>query len=767
MAKTYINQFVTKYKKSKFFRQMLFCFFAIICFISFLFTFLLSSMLNKSYKDDSIQMNLNQVIHEQSVSNALLSDIFTYSHSVVLEDYDVISLLYGTEFKQSDALNGMSVINRFMQSSEYIHSINLINFNTNSVLTNVTRMPIDEFYDQELISYIKSLKTNSPVVVYLPHTIEIYQASFSRLQENIDVWSLIIGTNNAGALVINIDQAAFCDLIDLSTINTGSSSFLLNKMDQVLDSNDYTYFKQSFPYSKLGTYIRNLSSKSGYFDYLINNKKYTVYYAKESNIGLISIKLVPYTLLDTTNGLLISSLLISLVFLLVTLLIGIAVSLILYKPVNQFMDTFSEPVTSPTHFDDEFKYVTNIYNTILRQNKNLEHSVHAYKLHKENFCFYKLLTASNTLAPDEYTELVLQFDKQNYKVFVIAIDDSTYTLINDYSLLTYIITNVADELLTSLFTLKSIELSGSKLAYILNFNELDDLVLLNKLTSLQNFMKDNYQIAISIGISSTISDFDDISLGYNFANTALLRKFANDSGNIIFYNHIPIINTQEQKYPFSIDAEFIVALKNLQSDKLTSLLQDFFSIIRSYDYNKIIMYILWLNYSIQRIEYANNLQSEDLDLTEITRNNNTLDDIYKIFLDRCLNILSILEAIKINSSEKSKLINTVISLVKENLYNPNLSVIFIANEVHLSVNYLRSIYKECTGESLSNYITQQKLDLIYYLLSDTDLSIQAISEQLGFTTKNYFFTFFKKHTNITPTQYRKLNKQSSPQVINN
>ena len=96
----------------------------------------------------------------------------------------------------------------------------------------------------------------------------------------------------------------------------------------------------------------------------------------------------------------------------------------------------------------------------------------------------------------------------------------------------------------------------------------------------------------------------------------------------------------------------------------------------------------------------------------------------------------------------------MIQFVDEHLYDANLSVSLIAKEVHLSVNYLRSVFKESTGGSLSGYITGRKLDLICKLLKETDMPIQEISDKLGFTTSNYFFTFFKKQKGVTPTQYR-------------
>ena len=128
------------------------------------------------------------------------------------------------------------------------------------------------------------------------------------------------------------------------------------------------------------------------------------------------------------------------------------------------------------------------------------------------------------------------------------------------------------------------------------------------------------------------------------------------------------------------------------------------------------------------------------------------------FQSRCGYDLAALSEIKQHSRAKNDLIVQVQRLVADNIYNANLSVIMLAGQVGLSVNYLRNIYKENTGESLSAYITHCKLEMIYHLLSSTDDSIQEISDKLGFTTKNYFFTFFKKHTGMTPNEYRNQHK---------
>ena len=58
------------------------------------------------------------------------------------------------------------------------------------------------------------------------------------------------------------------------------------------------------------------------------------------------------------------------------------------------------------------------------------------------------------------------------------------------------------------------------------------------------------------------------------------------------------------------------------------------------------------------------------------------------------------------------------------------------------------------GVSLSKYITDKKIQYACRVLAETDDSIQSICERLDFTSANYFYTYFKKNTGMTPSQYQ-------------
>lgn len=69
--------------------------------------------------------------------------------------------------------------------------------------------------------------------------------------------------------------------------------------------------------------------------------------------------------------------------------------------------------------------------------------------------------------------------------------------------------------------------------------------------------------------------------------------------------------------------------------------------------------------------------------------------------------------------------------------------------------YLAEKFKQETGMPLFLYIRCAKVERAKLLLESTDESVKEISEQLSFTTPNYFAKCFREIVGCTPAQYRK------------
>ncbi len=80
---------------------------------------------------------------------------------------------------------------------------------------------------------------------------------------------------------------------------------------------------------------------------------------------------------------------------------------------------------------------------------------------------------------------------------------------------------------------------------------------------------------------------------------------------------------------------------------------------------------------------------------------------------------------------------------------------------HLSLhpNYLNRQVKLSKGRTVSDIINSRIEQEAKILLKLTNWNIAQIANSLGFEEPSHFNTFFKKHTKIAPTDYRKLKKE--------
>ncbi len=68
--------------------------------------------------------------------------------------------------------------------------------------------------------------------------------------------------------------------------------------------------------------------------------------------------------------------------------------------------------------------------------------------------------------------------------------------------------------------------------------------------------------------------------------------------------------------------------------------------------------------------------------------------------------------------------------------------------------YLSRVFKAQIGVNLSEYIGRKKMERIRMLMQNTGLSIGDIAEQSGFVSRTYFNRFVRKHTCMSPRDYR-------------
>lgn len=82
-------------------------------------------------------------------------------------------------------------------------------------------------------------------------------------------------------------------------------------------------------------------------------------------------------------------------------------------------------------------------------------------------------------------------------------------------------------------------------------------------------------------------------------------------------------------------------------------------------------------------------------------------------------------------------------------------------ELPYSYPQLTRIFKKHMHCTITQYVNRAKLQYAKELLSYTDMSLMEITNELNFESTSHFHNLFKRHFNMTPAEYRKLDKTSA------
>lgn len=123
---------------------------------------------------------------------------------------------------------------------------------------------------------------------------------------------------------------------------------------------------------------------------------------------------------------------------------------------------------------------------------------------------------------------------------------------------------------------------------------------------------------------------------------------------------------------------------------------------------------------------------------------------------------SLLEAIcayltrYINKKTKYEFVDNFKNLIYENLSNPDFDISEEIKKSGYSTDHFRRCFKEETGATPLEYLTALRVNRAKKLLRATPYqSIDSIAAGCGFSDGFYFSRVFKKHSGVSPREYRK------------
>jgi AraC-like DNA-binding protein len=120
-------------------------------------------------------------------------------------------------------------------------------------------------------------------------------------------------------------------------------------------------------------------------------------------------------------------------------------------------------------------------------------------------------------------------------------------------------------------------------------------------------------------------------------------------------------------------------------------------------------------------------------------------------------VLPYIQEVQKTSDAQDVRLKLLVDNVMETLLNQytdsSLSLESCADLYHVNPFTLSKVFKQITGVNFIDYLTGLRINKSKELLTQTNLKINEIAEQVGYQT-TYFNRIFKKHEFVTPSQYR-------------
>ncbi len=105
-------------------------------------------------------------------------------------------------------------------------------------------------------------------------------------------------------------------------------------------------------------------------------------------------------------------------------------------------------------------------------------------------------------------------------------------------------------------------------------------------------------------------------------------------------------------------------------------------------------------------------------------------------------------------------VQRIVQYIRNNI-NHRITLADISREVGLHPVYVSSLFTEKMGVSVTEFIDLSRVRVIESFLAESDMKLLDIAELFSFSSAAHFSTFFKRHTGMTPREYRAENLKKS------
>ncbi|WP_098742371.1 helix-turn-helix domain-containing protein [Paenibacillus sp. EZ-K15] len=736
------------------FTRMLMLYIPVFLIVPAFLFFVFSQSLSESNRKDAERSNAFVTQQAMLMIDTSLSSLDQKISLEMLRNRKVISFFSrSTEKDLPLQVDVMNLLRDLKMTNPLIHSIYMVQADHNQVLNESTSYPLDQYADNAFIrSKLETPNSHwSDIRSYkeLPSDKGVPVVSLTR--------SVSIFSKHHGLIVVNVSADALQGM--LLQMHDPSSRIL-----SLYDTQGNSLFDMAKSKTSVSKPVTNngaLQSEA--------NSEYTGWRIVSSVQGA-----------DTFNFIISLS---NIWFIAGLLLCAVSVAWIVYvtlqnyrpiqRLVNQLQQLSSKDDVPEEIHKNEFTFINSKLQNMIDQNKRFQFQFEEDLKAQQNFFMYELLEGTRSFDLKEWEKeaakhgLPVLFGKP--LVFVLEIDHRSEWSANygqkqhgsqQKAIETIILKAASDHACE----VKLLWVSLHQLACILVISpqaEKQGFEALSFTEECQCRFADALSFTVSVGIGEPVEHPDNLHDSYHEALDALQTKPVNRSAMIIPYSSDAL--SKDHSFHYFQQVDRIVDAFQLQEVKWKTQMQALFqnmlkegisrrgasSVLHylTYHLNKTASsmndeyYLLWKTETMPALDRV----QKEIDLPEDwTQMVLQLLEQFAQRLDKQRNLRS-----------QGNLVQEVKAYIEKHYTKAELSLDYLQDKFGISGKYLSRLFKEEYGLKFVDFLIDLRIQEAKRLLTESALSVQEITERVGYSSPISFARTFKKITGVPPMDYRK------------
>lgn len=658
-----------------------------------------------------------------------------------------------------------------INSSNYMHSIYLYSAVNRKLISSSGITDMTDFsYRQALERFVEGRSTSAWVAASM--------LTAEGARENVISFLITVPFNSVdkkGVLLINLKE----DVLYNAVVNTNNRKLgnvaVLNGNGEVLSYKDKSMLLEPFEQADIE---RISHDKEGYFVETIGDKKMFVSFLSSSFNNWIYITLNPHgELFKRSNEVIRITLLISVISLAVGVLLMVVVSRRHYQPVQnmvQALVSYMEKPLPKAKYGDEFGFIRESIDRLHYENEEFKTKFRGQELILRDHVLLNLLSGKTADQAEMIRQLNyyrLDLEPSHFLVMAIRVhlngdmlkspDEQVRNLIH------FQIRTICED---------AIALFG-KGAYISWFHKHDVIILNTGHCDLATPASDKAKefafrvknevtsklegVYVTFGIGGNYELITEIPLSYNEATEALLHERIAGIGSILSIHDLNV-NRANRNHFIAYRQHVDKLVGDLKSGHLDKVNDTKNSIINQLEHdghfglnykNMILFHLLnalltvWVELAVSGEEPVEQVNRWHYEFTKLQN----LEEI-SLWLDGIIAYIAGNLAHR-RDNKNAEVIAKLVAYI-HNHYREPLGLQMLADMAYMNSHYVSKLFKEMTGSTFIDYLTDTRFREACRLLKETDRNINDIAEVTGFGQKQNLIRTFKKMIGQTPTEYR-------------